>query len=120
MATFHGTLDIMDGTLPTLAILGHSIPMLIQSYLDNDIVGSELGLDIALGKMTVSQAYARSLRVSNYFSEISFYYAQNITSELDDLVNTITDTKPDILLVQMGAWDLGFKTCNVEAVAKAD
>ena len=39
----------VSSTLPSLAILGHSIPMLVQSFLDNDIVGSDLGLDIALG-----------------------------------------------------------------------
>ncbi len=108
-----------DGPLPSVLILGNEIPMHVKSLLEGIIAGSELQSKINSGELTVFQAYAHALGVNQHIAEIHF--EQHLKISYDDIRERIEDMsafRPDILVVQMGALELGREQCDPEALAK--
>ncbi len=105
--------------MPKVLILGHSVPMHVKAYLDHEISISSLQQEINAGECTMNEAYARALGVSQNISEIQFERLDHVS--YDDIRARIEDLnayRPDILVLQIGALDLGKINCNPTELAK--
>ena len=108
-----------EGPLPKVLILGHDIPMHVKAFLDHEISNSSLQQQVNAGECTLNEAYARALGVSQNIAEIQFERLDNIS--YDDIRARIEDLnayRPDILILQIGARDLGKIDCDPVALAK--
>ena len=65
------------GPLPTVLVMGHQIPMSIRAYLDKIVLESDLTTDISNGTLSVPQAFAKALAVSDHFQSIDFVQVEH-------------------------------------------
>ena len=105
--------------MPKVLILGHDIPMHVKSFLDNEIANSSLQQQIQPGECTIYEAYARALGVSQNIGEIQFESITHVSYDnIRERIEDLNAYRPDILVLQIGARDLGKVNCDSAVLAK--
>ncbi len=108
-----------EGPLPKVLILGHDIPMHVKTFLDNVIQTSSLLAQINAGECSWPEAYARALGVSENIAEIQFEAMPRVSHDnIRERIEDLSAYRPDILVIQTGALDLGQTECDPIYLAK--
>ncbi len=106
--------------MPSVCILGHSIPRRVFDNFDQIMLTDSIGLEMAMGQLTLGQAYAKYLKCSDTFYEINFISCPSIlSSNFLPAVTQVGNMRPDIVICQIGTNDLCGEVVSPHLIANA-